>query len=154
MATNNREIVGRLLEDVWQGRNADLLDQLCAPGCTFYDVLKGSEPMDVAGEKDAMRIFDRAFSLEEFSYDLVAETPDTAVFSWSMRTTMHGPLESIESTGRSAHTSGVGILRLANGKIVEHRSVWDTLTFFQGLGLLPRLGEQQQAWAGASQPQA
>jgi hypothetical protein len=34
----------------------------------------------------------------------------------------------------------MGLLQVRGGKIVEHRSVWDTLHFFQGLGLVPALG--------------
>lgn len=154
MATNGSEIVQRLLREVWQGRNPDALDELCAEDCTFYDVLKGDEPMDVAGQKEAMRIFDRAFSLEDLSWDVVVDTPETAVFTWTMRATMHGPLGSIEPTGRTAQTAGIGVLRLRDGRIVEHRSVWDTLTFFQGLGLVPELGQRPHAWRGEAQPPA
>jgi ketosteroid isomerase-like protein len=141
---SNRELVQRLYTDVWKGRNNDVLDEVCAPDCEFYDPLQGDRPTDLAAYKRTMSQFDRTFALEDVSLDRVVEAGDTCVFLWRMSARMKGSLGEVKPTGRTGRTSGIGLIQTRNGKIVEHRSAWDTLGFFQGLGLVPTLAAPRE----------
>jgi predicted ester cyclase len=50
-------------------------------------------------------------------------------------------LRGIPPTGKPGVITGISILRVANGKIAEHRLNWDTLGMLQQLGVVPPTGE-------------
>lgn len=95
--------------------------------------------------KETMRRFSESFRLLDFSWEPVAETNDTGVYAWQLRVRMDGPFGGTPPTGREATASGVAILRFEGDKIAEHRSVWDTLGFFQRLGLAQWRGAEAEA---------
>jgi predicted ester cyclase len=54
---------------------------------------------------------------------------------WTARATHTGKLVQIGATGKRVNVSGVDIYRFRNGKIEDHRIVWDAMTFAQQLGI-------------------
>jgi predicted ester cyclase len=48
-----------------------------------------------------------------------------------------GPLGNIPPTGKKVTVSGIDIIRVANGKIVEHWEATDSLGLLTQLGLIP-----------------
>jgi len=135
MATG-KDVVQRLHEEVWKRRNYGVLDEICAPDCKFYDPMQGNRPSDLAEYKRTMAQFDQSFVVDDVPLDRTVEAGDTTVFLWRLTVHMKG---DDRTRGKIGQTSGMGLVQLRGGKIVEHRSVWDTLTFFQGLGLVPAL---------------
>jgi ketosteroid isomerase-like protein len=136
MATSGRDLVQRLHDEVWIKRDSAVLDELCAPDCKFYDPMQGDGPTDLAGYKQTMARFDQSFVVDDCPVDrIVVEAGDSTVFLWRLTAHMKGG-----DQGRTGRTSGMGLIQVRGGRIVEHRSVWDTLKFFQGLGMVPALG--------------
>jgi len=45
-----------------------------------------------------------------------------------------GPLGDIPATGMKFQFTGIGITRIADGKIIEDETYWNVLGFFQQLG--------------------
>jgi predicted ester cyclase len=72
--------------------------------------------------------------------DIVAEG-ETVMARWSCRGTHKGDLSGIAPTGKPFTISGVTIVRLANGKMVEGWVNWDALGLMQQLGVVPELAK-------------
>lgn len=68
--------------------------------------------------------------------DLVAEG-DKVAMRYSWRGTQKGELMGIPPTGKQVTTSGMSILRIADGKIAEQWDNFDTLSMLQQLGVAP-----------------
>ena len=68
--------------------------------------------------------------------EMIAEG-DQVVTRWTGTGTHDGELMGIGATGKTISVSGIGIHRIADGKVVEHRSLFDQLGFMQQLGAIP-----------------
>jgi steroid delta-isomerase-like uncharacterized protein len=72
--------------------------------------------------------------------DLLAEG-ETVAARWSGSGTHRGALMGIPPTGRQTAVSGIGLYRLAGGKIAEEWESWDALGLMQQLGAVPAPGQ-------------
>ena len=68
--------------------------------------------------------------------DQVAEG-DRVVNRVSLRGTQTGSFQGMPPTGRSIAVSGINIMRISDGKIVEHWDVLDVMGLMQQLGAIP-----------------
>ena len=59
---------------------------------------------------------------------------DTVAFHYVFKGTHNGELMGIAPSGNSVAVHGMGMSRIQNGKIVEDRVVWDTLSLMQQIG--------------------
>jgi len=71
--------------------------------------------------------------------DLIAEG-DKVTMRYGWRGTHKGELMGIPATGKQVTTSGISILRVANGKIAEQWDSFDNLGMLQQLGVIPTMG--------------
>ena len=71
--------------------------------------------------------------------DLIAEG-DKVTMRYGWRGTHKGELMGIAPTGRQVTTSGISILRVANGKITEQWDNFDNLGMLQQIGVIPTMG--------------
>jgi predicted ester cyclase len=75
-----------------------------------------------------------AFPDMEFTVELLIEQDDLIVSNWSVRGTFTGePFFDLPPTGEPVHINGTAILRMRDGKIVEH---WGGPHCQKGLGLI------------------
>ncbi len=66
---------------------------------------------------------------------------DRVVTKKSFVGTHTGDLPEIPASGKTVSLQYVDVLRLRDGKIIEHWRCMDQLTFLQQLGAIPALGE-------------
>ena len=58
---------------------------------------------------------------------------------WTARGTHDGELFGVAPTGNSVSTTGITIVRIADGKIVEDHTQWDALGLMTQLGVVPAM---------------
>lgn len=111
----------------------DALDDVMDENMTFSDPLTEIEGLD--GYKDLMR--GRISALPDTDaefHEMVAED-DVVVVHFTYRGTHEGEYEGIEPTGNEVEGTAVMIDRLKDGKVVERTEEFDTLSWFQQLGV-------------------
>ncbi len=54
--------------------------------------------------------------------------------------TQTGPFGGLPPTGKKVKVSGIDIIRIENGKIVEHWEATDNLGLLEQLGVIPPMG--------------
>ncbi len=134
-ADGNKAIVRRFVEEVQNGGNLAVLDELTAPGYVNHTAPPGV-PADREGLKQLTAMFRRAFPDGRMAIeDLVAEG-DRVVTRKTFRGTHGGELMGIPPTGRAVAIQLIDIVRLADGKAVESWSAADDLGMLQQLGAL------------------
>ena len=135
-ADMNKEIVRRVEEEPWQG-NFDVIDEYVANDYVGHDP---SQPAPLQGPealKEFIRTYKAAFPDSLVTVDAIFADGDIVVTRWNGRGTHEGELMGIAPTGKEATVTGITISRLANGKIAETWSQWDTLGLLIQLGAVP-----------------
>ena len=132
----NKTIANRLVEEGINKGNLSLFDELATPDGVDHALPPGFPP-GVAGNKQFFTMLRAAFP--DFHYvieDTIAEG-DHVVQRVVGHGTMKGEFLGMQPTGKHATWSEMHIVRMKNGKIVEHWGNVGQLGMLQQLGLAP-----------------
>src|SRR5246127_1125730 len=139
MSEQNKTIVRRLFDELWNKGNLPVADELIAPTYTHHDASTPDLGRGPESEKKRVTLYRTAFSdLRLTVEDMIAEG-ETVVARWSCRGAHKGDLNGIAPTGKQFNITGVSIARFANGKMSEGFVNWDALSLMQQLGVVPEL---------------
>ena len=147
MSENNKGIVRRLVEEVWNKGNLSLVDELFAPNYEHHDSSTPDLGRGPEGEKKRAALYRTAFpDLRVTLEDIIAEG-ETVMTRWSCRGTHKGDLSGIAPTGKPFTISGMTVARVSNGKMAEGYVNWDALGLMRQLGVVPELAKTKAAAA-------
>ena len=135
-AERNKEIVRRFVEEVQNNRDWEIYDELNAPDFVNLSAPPGV-PSDREGGKLFLGSFFSAFPDARWTVDDMIAEGDRVATKKTFTGTHSGALGQIPPTGKEVSLQYVDILRLRDGKIIEHWLVIDQLNFMQQLGVLP-----------------
>lgn len=137
-AGENKAVVRQLYEDLFNQKNLAALDGVTAPN--FVDHDPDNPTADLAGARQYFRMMFAAFpDLRVTVEDMIAEG-DTVVARVTVSGTHQGEFLGIPPGGKQVTITGIDILRLADGKLVEHWGQFDSLGMMQQLGVIPTPG--------------
>jgi steroid delta-isomerase-like uncharacterized protein len=145
MSEQNKTIVRRLFEELWNKGNLPVADELIAPTYAHHDAATSDVGRGPESEKKRVTLYRTAFTdLRLTVEDIIAEG-ETVMARWSCRGAHKGDLNGIAPTGKQFAISGVTVCRISNGKVVEGWVNWDALSLMQQLGVVPELGHKAKA---------
>jgi predicted ester cyclase len=134
-----KAFVRRFVEEVQSGHKIELIDEFVSHDLVNHSA--GSTPPYVEGTKQLFTMIFTAFP------DVRVTIQDQTVDGdkvWT-RKTYHGshlgPFMGLPPTGKPIAFEVIDILRIVNGKIVEHWSVSDTMTLMRQIGAFPPSGQ-------------
>lgn len=118
--------------------NGDLAvaDEVIAADVTNHNLVPG-QPPGRDGMRQDVENFRGAFPDLEIATEQIVAEGDAAVVRWTARGTHRGELMGIPPTGARVTITGIDILRIANGQIVERWGEFDGLGLMQQLGAIP-----------------
>src|SRR5215212_8914448 len=142
-ADENKAVVRQFFEELLSTDNFALADELLSPGFRFY--FAGSpDPMGLESYKEFLAARRAAFPDRRFVVeDMIAEG-DKVSARFTMRGTHKGELRGIAPSGTEVTMTGIDMIRLAEGKMVEDRVEVDQLGMMQQLGVLAPPEEQSE----------
>jgi predicted ester cyclase len=129
MASNDtiRELPVRYMEEVFNQRRFDVLEDLFAP--------------ELVGRMRQTAVpFISAFPDWHGTVDDIILEGDKVVNRWTGHGTHLGNQMGIPATGRAVTLTGITIFRVAGSKIVEEWTQADQLSLMQQLGVIPTPG--------------
>jgi predicted ester cyclase len=132
----NKAIVRRFIEEAVNGHRPEAVRTFFAPEYVNHDPLPGETP-GLDGLESSLRTVLTAFPDYRSTIEELVAEGDRVAYLERNHATHDGPFMGIPPTGRRVDFRVAGVLRLANGKIVERRAVADQLTLLQQLGVLP-----------------
>lgn len=137
MIEQNKRIVREFAEDVVRRGNLERIPEFVSPAYVAHDP---SNPGRVGGLEGARRFISMLHAgmsnIEYTVEDMIAED-DKVVYRWLLRATHSGVFMGVPPTGNQVTMTGIDIIRLVNGKIVESWVNADAFGLLQQLGVLP-----------------
>jgi steroid delta-isomerase-like uncharacterized protein len=130
----NRALVRRFYDEVVNAGELKLLDELCAPEFIEHEELPNLTP-DRRGVRDFLELFRRAFPDLTFTIERLVAEDDLVAAYLTMRGTHKEEFLGIQPTGRKISVRSFDLLRVSDGKFVEHWGVTDTMAMMQQLGV-------------------
>jgi predicted ester cyclase len=139
MVTNrNKEIVIKLLEEVWNNHNYKMIDELIATQYTIRhdpgDQWEG-KALDLDTYKRRVQFSHYIFPDQKFFIEDIVSDDDKVVVSWHFTGTQKGDLPNLTATNKKVNVSGITFYYLSNGKIIGHWQVIDNLGFLWQIGI-------------------
>lgn len=133
MSEQNKQVVRRYFEELDRSRATPV--DLCTADFTFR--LAGSPPMGV----EAVNEFTEAFfggmpDLQHPLEELIAEG-DKVALRCRYEGTHTGELMGVAPSGRAVSATGIGVIRVVDGKVAEFWISPDRMTIMQQIGALP-----------------
>jgi steroid delta-isomerase-like uncharacterized protein len=148
MALENKALVRRLYEEVWNKRRVELVDELMSPSHAMHDNhLPDSGIGPEAYKRNVARYVNGFPDLRFTVEDMVADHDKVAV-CWTISGTHKGEFRGISPTGKKISVDGITINHVADGKIMDSYVSWDALGLMQQLGVAPAFGPPKSASAG------
>jgi steroid delta-isomerase-like uncharacterized protein len=139
MSWENKIIVRRLYEEVWNKRKLEVVSELISPSHALHDPLvSGSQ---IGPELYKRRVVELTTTFPDLRFtieDMITEK-EKFVVSWIISGTHKGEFMDIPATGRKVSVEGITIHHITNGKILDSCARWDALGLLRQLGHAPLL---------------
>jgi steroid delta-isomerase-like uncharacterized protein len=140
----NKALVRRFVDEVQSAGNTDAIDEICSPEFVNHSA-PPRVPSNREGVKQLTAMFRQAFPDSYFTIeDMMAEGEKVAT-----RKTFHGTHQGefmgIPPTGQQVSMGLIDIVRIADGRVVEHWSMADNLGMMQQLGIVPLPEDMEEA---------
>ena len=145
--SENKNVVRRLFEEVWNKGNLPVADELFAQNYSHHDPSTPECGRGPESEKKRATLYRTAFPDVRLTVEDIIAEGETVVARWSCRGTHKGDLNGIAPTGKQVNITGVSIARFTNGKMSEGFVNWDALSLMQQLGIVPELAKTKAAAA-------
>jgi steroid delta-isomerase-like uncharacterized protein len=134
MLEENEAVVRRYFQEILDGGNLDLVDEIFDPQYVLHDPGSPQEVRGLEGTKRYVGMFRSAFpDIAHTIEDQIAEG-DRVVARLRAHATHEGELMGIPPTGKEVTIEGISIWRIADGKIKECWFNHDALGLMQQLG--------------------
>ena len=131
----NKAVVRRFVEEVQNNKDWDAYDELNDPDFVNLSAPPGV-PADREGGKVFLQGFANAFPDARFAIDDMIAEGDRVATKKTFSGTHTGEFAGIPATGNPVTLTYVDILRLREGRIIEHWLSMDQLSFMQQLGVI------------------
>jgi steroid delta-isomerase-like uncharacterized protein len=137
MAAENKAIIRRLYDEVWNERKIGLVDKLMSPSHALYepsvpDSRMGPEAYKATVNRFAKGMPDISFAIQ----DMISEKNKVVVL-WIMSGTHTGEFDGFAATNKKFSVEGITIHQVENGKILDSYASWDRLGMMRQLGVEP-----------------
>jgi len=136
MSEKARALIHRWFEEVWNKGRSDAIDEMLAPDCIVHGLADDGSPMHGGeGFKPFHAKFREAFpDLSVNVEDTVCEDDRVAV-RCSVRGKHSGDSLGFAATSKPVEFSGIAIVRVKDGKIVEAWNNFDFMALYKQLGV-------------------
>jgi steroid delta-isomerase-like uncharacterized protein len=144
-ADQDKAIISRFFEGLWNSRDLDVADEIFAPDCVTHQLHSGAEVVAILRNAEAVRKHvsewlagfpDLRFTVEQMFAEACRVVTQSV-----MQGTHTGTWLGIPPTGKQVGIRMMTIHRIMNGRIAEDWVLVESLGFFQQLGLLPATQE-------------
>ena len=147
MSADNKAIVRRLYQEVWNKRKFEVMSEIISPSHALQAPnISGSSIGPEAYKRQVLSFLAGYPDLRWTIEDTIAER-DKVVACWTISGTHKGDYMGIPATNKKVSVDGITVHHIANGKIMDSYSNWDALGLMRQLGAVPALGQTKSLTA-------
>ena len=147
MSADNKAVVRRLYQEVWNKRKLEVINELISPSHALQGpTVFGSSIGPEAYKHQVLRFLEGYPDLRWTVEDTIAEK-DKVVACWTISGTHEGDFMGVPATNKKVSVGGMTIHQIAGGKIMDSHTNWDALGMMQQLGAVPAMGKARDASA-------
>ena len=143
LAEENKALVRRFVDEVQSAGNIDAIDELCSPEFVNHSAPSGMPP-NREGVKQVTAMFRQAFPDSYFTVEEMIAEGDRVATRKTFHGTHEGEFMGIPPSGKTVTMGLMDVVRISEGRVVEHWSMGDNLGMMQQLGVIPRPGERSE----------
>jgi len=136
MPSENKKLLLRLYDEVWNQRHIQVVNELVSPS----HAIQGNHLLDSGVGPEAYKLvvagFLRGFPDLRFKVEDLLEEDGKVVAFWTMSGTHQGEFHGLAATGKKMIIEGITISKVANGKILDSIVSWDVMGLMQQLGAI------------------
>ena len=132
----NKAVVRRFVDEVVNDGKFEVLNEVIHPEFVDHSPDPGQTP-GRDGLRQALVALRTAFPDFRSSHEQMVAEGDMVAYREVSRATHLGTFHGIAATGRRVEVEEMHFVRITDGKIVEHRALYDTLGMLRQLGVLP-----------------
>jgi predicted ester cyclase len=143
-AEENKVIARRfveVLQELFRTRDPDVVDSVLAANVVQHISGLPPQAQSLEGFKQLLPALPHAFPDTLFQLENLVAEGDTVAFRVIWTGTHQGEFFGIAPTGTRATVTEMHMLRIADGRVVEHWGEWDALGLMQQLGAIPPPGQ-------------
>ena len=138
MATEqNKALIARFVEELFNKGNIGIVNEIFAPNFIEREQLPPGLPNGREGVKVLTTILRSAFPDFKATIDDILAEGDKVVIRMTWRGTQKGEFLGVPATAKRVSFGVIDIIRIANGKLVEHWGQMDSMSLMQQHGVIP-----------------
>ncbi len=134
---DNADLIRRFYEEVVGNGNLDVIDELLAEDIVDHEEGLPGQPPGRDGVRFFINTFRAAFPDIKAEVDVTLAQGDLAAARAIIRGTHQAEFMGVPPSNKSVEFEGVEIIRVEDGKIVEHWGLTDTMSLMQQIGAIP-----------------
>ncbi|WP_231187273.1 ester cyclase [Haladaptatus sp. DYF46] len=135
----NKEIVRRLMEEVFNEKNIEIADKYLAEDYTEYATGNGESFQSREEFKAGNADFFTAFPDLTVTEDGCIAEGHTVVYRHTLTGTHEGEIMGVEPTGNEIILKNAGVFRIENRRIVDLYLYADNVSLMRQLGIIPEV---------------
>ena len=139
MSSDNRHLVQRLFNDLFNKGNLAVADEIIAPNHVNHDPATPDFGKGPDGEKQIVTLYRKAFPDLHFTIDQIIDADEFVTTRYTSTGTHKGELRGIAPTNKAIRVEGMVINRISRGRIAESWVNWDALGLMEQLGVVTAL---------------
>ena len=140
-AEEDKSVVRRFVEELWNGRRLDVAGELFHPDCVTHQLRSGSQDAPSRRDPETLKRhvaeWLEGFPDVRFTVEQMVAEAGLVSSRLLFEGTHAGAWLGLAPTGRRVRIRMMTVHRIEGGKIVEDWVLVESLGFFQQLGLLP-----------------
>jgi predicted ester cyclase len=137
---DNKVLLRRFYDEVINKKNLTAIDEFIDPQMVDHALPPGM-PSGIEGQRQFLSMYSTAFPDTHFTVEDMIEEGDKVVVRLSVSATQQGAFMGLPPTDMHVRLTGIDIMRIAGGKIVEHWGEMNMLSMLQQLGVVPPPGQ-------------
>jgi steroid delta-isomerase-like uncharacterized protein len=144
-AQENKALVRRWVEGLFNDGNLDVADEILSPDFVLHVPFDPRELRGAEAVKQFVSAYRQAYPDGHTTIEDQIAEGDQAVNRWRATGTHRGEFQGLAPTGNRVEVTGIDIVRVAGGKLVEGWVELDGLGWMQQLGTILAPGQSEEA---------
>jgi len=146
MSEQNKSLVRKLVDEVWNKKDTNKLEEFLTPQCSLQT--PDGTIHGLREYKQFVETYMKAFPDCKITIDEIIAEDNMVSARSTFSGTHRGELRGIAPTGKQVRAQSVMLAKISGGKVSDEVLAFDRLTLFEQLGVAPEAMQQAARRAG------